>query len=41
MKEQEYIKGQEREVENMWEEVAKKDYEAKVRKHIIVKINSH
>jgi hypothetical protein len=32
MKEQEYIKEQEREVEKMWAEMTKKDYEAKVRR---------
>jgi hypothetical protein len=31
MKEQEYMKEQERDVEKMWAEVVKKEYEAKVR----------
>jgi hypothetical protein len=38
MKEQEYIKEQEREVERMWAEVAKKEYEAKVRKTYICNV---
>jgi hypothetical protein len=32
MKEQEYIKQQEREADKMWAEVAKEEYEAKVRR---------
>jgi hypothetical protein len=32
MKEHEYVKEQEREVERMWAEMTKKEYEAKVRK---------
>jgi hypothetical protein len=35
MKEQEYIKEQERGVERMWAEMTKKEYEAKVRRTYI------